>query len=263
MRPTGPADPASTLEVAVLKNGLRLRGAIDLVEKRAADGKVRVTDHKSGKVWMPEGAVVNGGENLQPILYTLAYEALTGEEVESARLYFVTQRAGYAERVVRADEEALEGGGRVPEAPRRGDRGGILSRLAPGEAGLRIVRLSPHLRPEDADRRPAKAGRPAALPSQLAPEPDVSDSRFRGCRRPGGHPRRSRFHARGRGGGGNRQDHGAGEPHPLRRFDRAGRALTNRRRHLHREGRRRAEAPPSRRARAEAERSRGETTTRK
>jgi len=107
MRPTGPADPASTLEVAVLKNGLRLRGAIDLVEKRATDGKVRVTDHKSGKAWMPEGAVVNGGENLQPILYTLAYEALTGEEVDSARLYYVTQRAGYAERVVRADEEAL------------------------------------------------------------------------------------------------------------------------------------------------------------
>jgi CRISPR/Cas system-associated exonuclease Cas4 (RecB family) len=106
MRPTGPADPASTLEVAVLNNGLRLRGAIDLVEKRA-DGKVRITDHKSGKAWMPEGAVVNGGENLQPILYTLAYEALTGEEVDSARLYYVTQRAGYAERVVRADEEAL------------------------------------------------------------------------------------------------------------------------------------------------------------
>jgi hypothetical protein len=108
MRPTGPADPSSTLEVAVLKNGLRLRGAIDLVEKRASDGKVRVTDHKSGKVWMPEGAVLNGGENLQPILYTLAYEALTGEKVDSARLYFVTQRAQYAERVVRADQEALK-----------------------------------------------------------------------------------------------------------------------------------------------------------
>ncbi|MGH9323159.1 MAG: PD-(D/E)XK nuclease family protein [Vicinamibacteria bacterium] len=107
MRPRGPADPASTLEVAVLANGLRLRGAIDLVEKRG-DSKVRITDHKSGRVWMPESAIVNGGENLQPILYTLAYEALTGEEVESARLYYVSQRAGYAERVVRADEEALD-----------------------------------------------------------------------------------------------------------------------------------------------------------
>lgn len=107
MKPRGPADPASTLEVAQLDNGLRLRGAIDLVEKRA-DGKVRVTDHKSGKAWMPENAIVNGGESLQPVLYTLAYEALTGEEVESARLYYCTERGGYAERVVRPDEEALE-----------------------------------------------------------------------------------------------------------------------------------------------------------
>jgi CRISPR/Cas system-associated exonuclease Cas4 (RecB family) len=106
MRPQGLADPTSTLEVAVLENRLRLRGAIDLVERRA-DGKVRITDYKSGKAWMPEGAIVNGGENLQPILYALAYEALTGEEVESARLYYCTQRERYAERVVRPDEEAL------------------------------------------------------------------------------------------------------------------------------------------------------------
>ncbi|HXV65238.1 MAG TPA: PD-(D/E)XK nuclease family protein [Vicinamibacteria bacterium] len=107
MRPQGPADPTSTLQVAVLPNGLRLRGAIDLVEKRS-DGKVRVTDHKSGKVWMPENAILNGGESLQPILYSLAYEALTGEDVESARLYYCTVRGGYSERVVRPDEEALD-----------------------------------------------------------------------------------------------------------------------------------------------------------
>ena len=107
MKPRGPADPTSTLEVAQLANGLRLRGAIDLVEKRF-DGKVRVTDHKSGKVWMPESAILNGGESLQPVLYTLAYEALTGEQVESARLYYCTERGGYAERTVRTDDEALE-----------------------------------------------------------------------------------------------------------------------------------------------------------
>jgi ATP-dependent helicase/DNAse subunit B len=106
MKPQGPADPASTLEVAVLKNRLRLRGAIDLVEKHR-NGRVRITDYKSGKAWMPEGAIVNGGENLQPILYALAYEALNHEEVESSRLYYCTQRERYAERVVRPDEEAL------------------------------------------------------------------------------------------------------------------------------------------------------------
>ena len=107
MKPRGPADPASTLEVAALESGLSLRGAIDLVERRA-DGKVRITDHKSGRVWMPEGAILNGGESLQPVLYALAYEALTGEEVESSRLYYCTQRGGYAERTVYPDLEALE-----------------------------------------------------------------------------------------------------------------------------------------------------------
>ncbi len=78
MKPQGPADPASVREEAVLTSGLRLRGAIDLVEKRE-DGKIRVTDYKSGRVRVPEGAVLYGGESLQPILYSLAYEALTGD----------------------------------------------------------------------------------------------------------------------------------------------------------------------------------------
>ncbi len=107
MRPHGPADPASVLEQAVLAGGLRLRGAIDLVEKRE-DGKVRVTDYKSGKVRVPDGAVLFGGESLQPILYTLAYEALTGDQVAAARLYYCTEKVGYVERGVEPDEEALQ-----------------------------------------------------------------------------------------------------------------------------------------------------------
>ncbi len=107
MKPQGPADPSSVLDEAVLTSGLRLRGAIDLVEKRA-DGKVRVTDYKSGRVRVPQGAVLFGGESLQPILYSLAYEALTGDEVVAARLYYCTERSGYTERLVEPDEEALE-----------------------------------------------------------------------------------------------------------------------------------------------------------
>lgn len=106
MRPRGPADPASVLDVAVLESGLRLRGAIDLVERRA-DGKHRVTDHKSGRAWVPPDAVVNGGETLQPILYALAYESVTGEEVAASRLYYCTERGGFQERPIEPDEEAL------------------------------------------------------------------------------------------------------------------------------------------------------------
>ena len=118
MKPQGPADPASVPEQAVLASGLRLRGAIDLVEKRE-DGKVRVTDYKSGRVRVPEGAVLYGGESLQPILYSLAYEALTGDEVAAARLYYCTEKSGYTERAVEPDEEALDV---VSEFQRRVDK---------------------------------------------------------------------------------------------------------------------------------------------
>ena len=118
MKPQGPADPASVPEQAVLASGLRLRGAIDLVEKRE-DGKVRVTDYKSGRVRVPEGAVLYGGESLQPILYSLAYEALTGAEVGAARLYYCTEKSGYTERAFEPDEEALEV---VSEFQRRVDK---------------------------------------------------------------------------------------------------------------------------------------------
>jgi len=106
MRPRGPADPASVLQEAVLPSGIRLRGAIDLVERRA-DGALRVTDHKSGKALVPESAVLYGGRSLQRVLYPLAYQALTGEPVESGRLYYCTRKGDYAERVVTLDEEAL------------------------------------------------------------------------------------------------------------------------------------------------------------
>jgi len=118
MKPQGPADPTSVLDEAVLRSGLRLRGAIDLVEKRD-DGKVRITDYKSGRVRVPEGAVLLGGESLQPILYSLAYQALTGDEVVAARLYYCTERSGYTERQVEPNEEALEV---VSEFQRRVDK---------------------------------------------------------------------------------------------------------------------------------------------
>ena len=107
MEPQGPADPASTLEVAVLKNGLHLRGAIDLIEKRT-DGKVRITDHKSGKAWVPKGAIFDGGRSLQPVLYALAYEALTGEDVESSELYYCTELGRYAKRTVYLNPAVIE-----------------------------------------------------------------------------------------------------------------------------------------------------------
>ena len=97
------ADPASTAEPVEIAGGLKLRGAIDLVERHVR-GRLRVTDHKTGKVRARPGVVVGGGEILQPILYALACERLLPEPVAAGRLYYCTTAGGYEERVVPLDD---------------------------------------------------------------------------------------------------------------------------------------------------------------
>ncbi len=93
----GARDPASTPYEAVILDGIRLRGSIDLVERHASRAALRITDHKTGK--RPPNALVSvgGGAVLQPTLYALAAEQLLGENVETARLFYCTQRGDYAE----------------------------------------------------------------------------------------------------------------------------------------------------------------------
>lgn len=97
-------DPESVSEPVEIAGGLKLRGSIDLVE-RHANGKVRVTDHKTGKARAAKDLVVGGGKSLQPLLYALAAEKLLEREVESGRLYYCTAAGGYEERVVALDGE--------------------------------------------------------------------------------------------------------------------------------------------------------------
>ena len=68
----------------------RLRGSIDLIERRA-DGALRATDYKTGKARAQDGAIVGGGEILQPILYALTLEKVfPREQIDSGRLYYCT-----------------------------------------------------------------------------------------------------------------------------------------------------------------------------
>lgn len=91
----GEHDPGSSAEAAVIGEGYRIRGSMDLVEVHSRTGAVRIVDHKTGKA--PEQGVVatGGGRVLQPLLYALAGEALWGGAVESGRLFYCTQRGGY------------------------------------------------------------------------------------------------------------------------------------------------------------------------
>jgi RecB family exonuclease len=99
-------DAASVAEPVLLHSGLRLRGSIDLVE-RAADGELRVTDHKTGKQRAEAGDVLRGGEALQPVLYALASEKLFPEtRVRGGRLSYCTAAGGFAEVEVPLDEDA-------------------------------------------------------------------------------------------------------------------------------------------------------------
>lgn len=126
------ADPDSKRDPVELKEGFRLRGCIDLVERRA-DGSLRVTDHKTGMVRVPEGAIVSGGESLQALLYGLSLTHLLPETPRvDARIYYATSTGGFMERGFGLDDGAREiarrvadtidsavGRGQLPSAPKQ------------------------------------------------------------------------------------------------------------------------------------------------
>ena len=99
-------DPESVRAPAEVQDGAQLRGSIDLVEADAA-GRLRVTDHKTGGArHAGRGLVIGGGKVLQPVLYSLAAEAVLGRDVASGRLFYCTQRGGYSVASVPLDERS-------------------------------------------------------------------------------------------------------------------------------------------------------------
>lgn len=105
-------DPESVDYPIEIVGGLKLRGSIDLVERRR-DGLIRVTDHKTGKVYAKADVIVGGGQVLQPVLYALAAEKMLNSTVESGRLYYCTSDGGYSERTVALNEEARAAAAKV------------------------------------------------------------------------------------------------------------------------------------------------------
>jgi ATP-dependent helicase/nuclease subunit B len=93
-------DPSSVADVAVIAGGFKLRGIVDLIERRSSDGNLRVTDYKSGKDRTVSALQVGGGEVLQPTLYSLAVESFMKQPVIEGRLYYCTSAGGFAERIV-------------------------------------------------------------------------------------------------------------------------------------------------------------------
>jgi ATP-dependent helicase/nuclease subunit B len=133
-------DPHSTKAPAIVGTGYHLRGSIDLVERKPGTRVLRVTDHKTGKNRTNLATVVDGGRLLQPVLYSLALEQITGDTVESGRLSFCTTTGGFSEHVIPLDEATRRRGLEVLEIVDRAiERGTLAAR--PGRQGVRLVRL--------------------------------------------------------------------------------------------------------------------------
>jgi RecB family exonuclease len=118
-------DPASVPDPVPVVGELKLRGSIDLVERHIT-GKLRATDHKTGKARAKDGVVIGGGQHLQPVLYALACETLLGDPVESGRLYYCTADGNYEERVVMLDDFARGYAGIMTETVGRALEDGFL-----------------------------------------------------------------------------------------------------------------------------------------
>jgi CRISPR/Cas system-associated exonuclease Cas4 (RecB family) len=108
-------DPNSRREPVTIDGRFILRGAIDLIERKPGSKILRVTDHKTSKNRSERGSVIGHGQQLQPVIYSLAVEAATGCTVESARFSYCTTAGGFTEHSVPINErtrsmgiEALE-----------------------------------------------------------------------------------------------------------------------------------------------------------
>lgn len=108
-------DPASQPDPVLVEDRFKLRGSIDLVERKRGGGALRVTDHKTGKNRTTWKTVIGGGAILQPVLYSLAVERALGLPVECGRLFYCTAPGGFTDHQIpindanrRAGLEALE-----------------------------------------------------------------------------------------------------------------------------------------------------------
>lgn len=107
--PAEEAPPGGTAaDEAVILDGARVRGRIDLVERHRLHRLLRVTDHKTGKPPDPAPVSIGRGEHLQPVLYGLAAEQLLGTPVDSGILFYATQRGGYRQLRIALDRGARQ-----------------------------------------------------------------------------------------------------------------------------------------------------------
>jgi ATP-dependent helicase/nuclease subunit B len=144
------ADPASVEKPVALASGINLRGSIDLIE-RGPDGRLRATDHKTGRVRAAKDLVIGGGKTLQPVLYALAAERILAETVEGGRLYYCTAAGDYEERCATLDDTARDAIARLADILRDTLEQGFMP-AAPDEGECRYCDYRPVCGPYEETR---------------------------------------------------------------------------------------------------------------
>jgi len=100
-RVPGVRDATSLRDDVVLEGGIRLRGAIDLIERHRQTKVLRVTDHKTGrKPDRIERTIVGGGATLQPVLYAMVVEKALETPVSHGRLFYCTASGSFYEHPI-------------------------------------------------------------------------------------------------------------------------------------------------------------------
>src|SRR5262249_48192174 len=88
-------DPASVPDPILVDGRVKLRGSVDLIERKRG-----APDRKAGR--QPTGGkpVIGGGGPLQPVLYGLAIEQALQKKVHSGRLFYCTSVGGFADHEI-------------------------------------------------------------------------------------------------------------------------------------------------------------------
>ena len=166
IRPAGQPghDPASLKDPVTIDGRFKLRGWIDLVERKPGTTVLRVTDHKTGKNRSAKGSIIGGGAQLQPIIYSLAVEKATeatGGTVQSARFWSCTTSGGFTEHSVPINENTRRMGIEVLEIVDRAVELGMLP-PAPNERACSFCDFLPVCGPDQERRANRKSNQQIA-----------------------------------------------------------------------------------------------------
>jgi CRISPR/Cas system-associated exonuclease Cas4 (RecB family) len=152
----GGRDPRSLTAPVVVDGRFVLRGSVDLIERRADLGVLRVTDHKTGKNRSTPDLIVGGGTTLQPVLYSVAIEQGLHTPVAEGRLFYATTAGGFAVHPIAINEYTRGQGLQVLEIVDRAVENGFLAPV-PAERACTWCDFRAVCGPREEDRTARKA----------------------------------------------------------------------------------------------------------